>query len=139
MPTTPRKSRPAALLSGFLVAAAAVAGGCAFLAGGVRSVAPGPGAVVVTSPVKAHLVNGYTVLYPAGVRIASDSVSGTGTMYDLRLMDRGLAPAIPLDSVVGMETYTGDTDTGASAVGSGLTLLMGMSLAVGLLVAATWN
>lgn len=123
MATTPRKRARTALSTCLIVGSAVTVGGCWVVRSvGVHGVVPGPGPVVVTSPVKAHLANGYTVLYPAGVRIADDSVRGSGTVYDLRLTDRGPAPVLPLDSLVGMETYQGGINAGATVAKTTLLL-----------------
>src|SRR2546423_2337225 len=61
--------------------------------------------VTVRSPVKAHLINGSTVLFRDGVRIAQDTAWGVGILYGLTLHDSTRIHALPLDSVVGMESY----------------------------------
>lgn len=61
--------------------------------------------VVIWSPVKAHLADGSTVIYPAGLTVARDTLHGAGSRYGLTMQFLGSARLVPLDSVVGMETY----------------------------------
>ncbi len=77
--------------------------------------------VAVTSPVKAHLLSGSTVVYPMGVSIARDTVRGPGTRYDLRLENPVPVVLVPLDSVLGMENYRTQVDPGATIALSLLT------------------
>jgi hypothetical protein len=85
--------------------------------------------VSVVTPVKAHLVDGSTVVYPAGVTLARDTVWGSGTRYDLTLRDSTAVTSLALDSVVGMESFRTHVNqassiivstlaTGAAAVGT---------------------
>lgn len=77
--------------------------------------------VSVTSPVKAHLLSGFTVVYPKGVTIARDTVRGVGTSYDLRLANPVPVLRVPLDSVLGMENYRTEVNGGATVAYSLLT------------------
>jgi hypothetical protein len=61
--------------------------------------------VTVRSPVKAHLINGSTVVFRDGLQISRDKVWGWGILYDLTLHDSTSIRELPLDSVLGMETY----------------------------------
>jgi hypothetical protein len=70
--------------------------------------------VSVSSPVKAHLLDGHTVVYPNGLTLARDTLRGTGARYDLRLQQIGTVSLIPLDSVLGMESYRTAVDVGAT-------------------------
>ncbi len=60
---------------------------------------------VVTSPVKAHLNDGSTILYPRGVTIEADTVRGNGFRYAAGSSLSAPSSFVVLDSVVGMETY----------------------------------
>lgn len=60
---------------------------------------------VVTSPVKAHLSDGATILYPRGVVIEADTVRGDGFRYAAGSSISAPSSFVVLDSVVGMETY----------------------------------
>ncbi len=61
--------------------------------------------ITVRSPVKAHLLDGSTVVYSNGLVIAQDTLRGQGTRYDLALRDSASVDLVPLDSVVAMETF----------------------------------
>jgi hypothetical protein len=61
--------------------------------------------VIVASPVKAHLIDGSTVVFPDGVRVSGSTVSGEGTRYGLTLRDSATVTQLALDSVVGMESF----------------------------------
>lgn len=77
---------------------------CVFRRVEVRSVdtrAP----VTVATPVKAHLKDGSTVVYPGGVTVTADALQGRGTKYGLTLVTGTQIDRIPLADVVGMESY----------------------------------
>ena len=61
--------------------------------------------VFVATPVKAHLLDGSTVVFSGGVRVAGGIVSGEGTRYSLTLGDSTPVTSLSLDSVVGMESF----------------------------------
>lgn len=66
--------------------------------------------IQVQSPAKAHLLDGSTVLYPNGVVIREGRLIGAGQRYGLRVQFIEVVQAVPLDSVVGMESYRSATD-----------------------------
>jgi len=70
--------------------------------------------VSVTTPVKAHLVDGSTVVFLAGVTVDSAQVRGAGNRYSLTLRDSAAVTGIPLDSIVGMEAFDQRTNAGSS-------------------------
>jgi hypothetical protein len=70
--------------------------------------------VTVRSPVRAHLLDGSTVVFRSGVSIERDTLRGAGQRYDLRLADAGAVSLIPLDSVVGMESFRTGVDRAAT-------------------------
>ncbi len=70
----------------------------------VKSVAP-KDAVTVNSPVKAHLKDGSAVTFLEGVTIRGGTVRGEGSMSDITLTQVKSVKEIPLDSVVGMESF----------------------------------
>jgi hypothetical protein len=75
--------------------------------------------LTVRSPVKAHLLDGSTVLFKDGVTIGNGMVAatvGTGESYDILLQRARPIVSVPLDSVVGMENYVSRTNTGTSVV-----------------------
>ncbi len=75
----------------------------------VRPATPGD-TVSVTTPVKAHLIDGSTVVFRGGVRVASGMVSGQGMRWGLTLRDSATVTQLALDSVVGMESFRTQID-----------------------------
>ncbi|MBA2556407.1 MAG: hypothetical protein H0V12_03525, partial [Chloroflexi bacterium] len=61
--------------------------------------------VRVESPVKAHLLDGTTVVFASGVTVRGDTLLGAGQRYDLRLRPTGAVARLPLDDVAGMENF----------------------------------
>ncbi|MEX2156777.1 MAG: hypothetical protein WD773_08055 [Gemmatimonadales bacterium] len=76
--------------------------------------------VSVGSPVKAHMVDGSTVVFRDGVIIARDTVWGAGNRYDLALRDSTAIVSLALDSVVGMESFRTHVNQASSIVVSTL-------------------
>ena len=109
-----RSSGPGLLA--LLAAATLPAAGCIWIFHHVEvaSVSRPADSVTVESPVKAHLANGFTVVYPQGVRVVGDTVRGSGTRYDLQLRDATPVSQVPLDSVVAMESFETRVDAGTS-------------------------
>ena len=78
----------------------------------IETVSPSA-AQLVSSPVKAHLRDGSTIMFPNGAFVGDNRVAGTGMRYDI-----GLTPvnpgstyiAVPLDSVLAMESFRTETD-----------------------------
>src|SRR6185369_280019 len=63
---------------------------------------------VINSPLRAHLADGSTVVYSQGAEIRGGQIVGTGLAY--ALLDDAHSTArdrVPLDSVVGVETFEG--------------------------------
>ena len=69
-----------------------------------RPIAPGD-SVIVATPVKAHLLDGSTVVFRSGVRVSRDTVWGAGARYSLALGEAVAVNQLALDSVVGMESF----------------------------------
>jgi len=69
---------------------------------------PSDAAQVIRTPLRAHLADGSTVVYGQGATILGGSINGTGMAYPL-LHDTpsGVRTKVPLDSVVGVETFEG--------------------------------
>ena len=82
-----------------------LASACVHVYQGVRVRALDRTPVTVTSPVKAHLRDGSTVVFSAGAVVGGDTVRGQGMRYGLTLRDSTAIGAISLDSIVGMETF----------------------------------
>lgn len=89
----------------------------------------------VSTPVKAHMLDGSTVVFQAGIVADGQSITGSGYRYDLVLRDSILVTSIPLDSVVGMEVFE-QTTNGATSLVMTLVATAALGLAtVGLAVA----
>jgi hypothetical protein len=76
--------------------------------------------VRVESSVKAHLLDGSTIVYPNGVSLANNTLVGPGLRYAIGLNVPTSVVRVALDSVVGMENYGTKVSEGASVA---LTLL----------------
>lgn len=76
--------------------------------------APISDSLQVTVPVKAHLVDGSTVLYNNGVMVRQGRLVGPGQRYGLRAQFVEVVQAVPVDSIVGLETFRGSTDMAAT-------------------------
>jgi hypothetical protein len=98
----------------------------------VEEVNRGSDSVQVRTPVKAHRVDGSTVVYRHGVTVARGRLSGAGTRYGLTLADSTGVADLPLDSVVGLESFRTATDGVATFVYSTLatTGAIGIGIAI---------
>jgi hypothetical protein len=114
---------------------------CVFISRSTEVVPIDPRAVssplVVDSPVKAHLLDGSTLLFRNGVTIVDGRVTGNaglGERYDVTLTNKSPVAWVALDSVVGMENYVTRTNMGNSVVFTTLgaigTVLLGAAAAV---------
>ena len=113
-----------------VVPLAILVGACVFQGVRVEPVArPAAADVDVRGPVKAHLLDGTTVVFLQGVQVTPHALLGDGFRYDLALHDSAAVTRVPLDSVVAMETFRTHVDvaptvivsvlaTGVIAVGS---------------------
>ena len=72
--------------------------------------------IVVRSAVKVHLIDGSTVLFRKGIEVSRDSAWGKGMRYGLTLRDSAPVVMLPLDSVVGMESYRTEVNAGRTIV-----------------------
>lgn len=120
-----------------VLVALAFTGGCinVFTKVAVRDV-PRREATVVRSPVKAHLVDGSTVLYPRGVVVGHAALSGEGDRYTLQSTAPVRVATVALDSVVGMETYETEVRTAPTVLVSTVATVGGIVGSVALLKAA---
>lgn len=79
----------------------------------------------VSSPVRAHLSDGTVVVFPTGVTLSGDTLHGSGSRYGLDLAFVGNITAVPLDDVVGLESYQGE-----ETVNTGLSVISTVGVAV---------
>lgn len=119
----------------FSAALSLVAGACIWAFHNVRvdRIETKADSVAVQTPVKAHLRDGTTVLYRAGVVLARDTLRGTGFRYGVTLRDSTAVSLVPLDSVVAMESFRRGTDAATTFIVS--TLATGV-MAFGAVIAA---
>lgn len=119
------------------LALAVIAGlaSCVFRSAEVTPIDPHYAPEQIKSPVKAHLVDGSTVLYPSGLRIAGNRLVTPGQRYALGTSKLSPSGSIPLDSVVGMESYDTRTNAGKSMAASGAAFVVGIPAAALLAVA----
>jgi hypothetical protein len=116
MPIDRRRSvsPPAQRGLALLLAAALAAPGssaCVFIAHRVRAREVDLSkAVTVSSPVKAHLKDGSTVVYAEGVSIEGGQVRGLGRRYDVGLRASGTARSLPIEEIVAMESFHTEVD-----------------------------
>jgi hypothetical protein len=59
----------------------------------------------VSSPVKAHLTDGSTLVFAEGVTVAEGKVTGDGRKYDVTLATSAGVSSIALDDMAAMESY----------------------------------
>lgn len=98
-----------------LVAASLVAGACVISSStGGKEEPRGP--VTVESPIKAHLLDGSIIVYTRGATIDRTSITGDGMRYDPTLRQSVLVTSVPLDSVVGVESYERVVNPGRTLV-----------------------
>src|SRR4051794_671972 len=89
------------------------------------------GQAFIRTPVKAHVADGSIVVFAAGAWIDSTTISGDGISY---LNDVGEPRrVIPLDSVIGVETFEQRALAGQSLVVSTAATAVGTVATVGLL------
>ncbi|HXI20131.1 MAG TPA: hypothetical protein VNH46_03560, partial [Gemmatimonadales bacterium] len=130
-------ARPERRAPSAVVLALLLAGPGACVSRGVRSaeVHPAPADVVLTTPTRAHLTDGTTVVYLGGLRVGQDTLRGSGTRYDITGRRTASVLAIPTDSVAAIESLTTTTNTGATVGLSTLTVVGGAFVTAALAVA----
>jgi len=74
--------------------------------------------ILLSSPVKAHLIDGSTVVFPEGVNIYDGKVQGKGERFDIALENNRFVDEIALDDIAAMESFQTPVSTGATAAAS---------------------
>ena len=59
----------------------------------------------IETSLKAHLLDGSTVLFPEGAEIGVDRLTGSGERYDIRLSPMGSVSDVARDSVTALERF----------------------------------
>ncbi len=81
--------------------------------------------IVVESPVKAHLVDGSTVMFPRGLTVAGNKIKGQGYKYDITLELTEPITEMHLDDVAAIESYQDVVNTGATVAATTVTTVGG--------------
>jgi hypothetical protein len=87
--------------------------------------------IEISSPVKAHLFDGSTVVFPEGVNVYDGSVHGKGEMFNIALENNRFIDEIALDEVAAMESFQTPVSTGATAAASTVSAAGWAALGVG--------
>ena len=127
---------PGRILLGYCAAAALLlASGCIFNKVSVKDVPRTAALTVVSTPVKAHMLDGSTVVFSGGAAVGGGFVRGTGERYALGSTLPVAAEAIPLDSVVGMESYQIQMQKTSSTLATSGVVVVGAVAAVAIIKA----
>ena len=94
------------------------------------------GTVTISTPLKAHLVDGSTVIFRKGASIGHVAVEGSGERFAFaRSATSRPVSVVPFDSIVGLETFEGKQLTAQSVVVSTAATALTAAATVGLLKA----
>lgn len=95
------------------------------------------GTVTITTPIKAHLIDGSTVVFRKGASIGHAAVEGNGERFPFMQTAAGTRPVsvVPFDSIVGLETFEGKQLVAQSVVVSTAATALTAAATVGLLKA----
>ena len=124
MPPLMVRIRTRALRSLALVAAlggVAFSAACAFYRTEVRAIerpAAAGAPTFIKSPIKAHLQDGSTVVFRNGATVTRDSLTGEGRRYTVQNATSRVQDAVPMDSVVGVETFEARVNVAPTVVAS---------------------
>lgn len=112
----PAVSRIIVLVRGMAVGVALLsAGACVFRSVETREL-PTTAPANVSTPVKVHLVDGSTVIYAAGAQIGNGRISGAGGVRHSVTGESKAVLSVPLDSVVGVETFKNKVNVPATVL-----------------------
>ena len=108
---------------------------CIFQSPAVKQIDLKQPPVNVTSPVKAHMYDGSTIVFPQGVTLSDNIVRGAGTRF--AAVSAMASPAMPvsLDSIIGMEAYDREIAMGKTVVASTAATVVGAAATIVLLKA----
>lgn len=115
----------------------AISAACVFYRTEVRAVErpPAGAPTFIKSPLKAHLKDGSTVVFRNGATVTRDSLTGEGRRYTLQNATSRVDDSVPMDSVVGVETFEPRVNAAPTVVASLAGAALGAVAAVGLAVA----
>src|SRR5687767_15272982 len=110
--------------------------GCAIYASSTRGKSVPTGApVVVSTPVRAYLLDGSIIVYPHGATIGNGTIGGAGWRFVPTLRDSVTAQPVPLDSVIGVETFERSINPGLTLLYTGVGTALGAVAVAGLALA----
>lgn len=89
----------------------------------------------IKSPVKVHLLDGSTVIFPAGAHVWSTRISGVGSRYPLLGGVGAPVSDVPMDSVAGVEAFVEKTLVAPTVIVSAAATALGVVAVAGLAVA----
>ncbi|MEO7522275.1 MAG: hypothetical protein ABIW79_10705 [Gemmatimonas sp.] len=123
-----------------LTIAAALAAGCinVFWKTDVRSIARLTDSTTTTSiasPIKVHMADGSTVIFDKGGTVSRASIAGSGRSFALLRSIATPRERVPMDSVVGIETFEGKKLAAQSVAVSVAATVLGTIASVGILKA----
>jgi hypothetical protein len=84
--------------------------------------------VTITSPVKAHLKDGSTIVYLHGATLSGGMLRGSGDRYDVTLAPAGRVDNISLADIAAMENFSTEVNTARTVV---VSVLASVGVAVG--------
>ena len=109
--------------------------GCIFNKLTVEDLPRSEALTVVSSPVKAHMLDGATVVFSRGAAVGGGFVKGDGERYAVGSMNPVIVSTVPLDSVVGMESYQTRVDKAPTMLATTGAVVVGVVATAGALVA----
>ena len=74
--------------------------------------------IEISSPVKAHLYDGSTVVFPEGINVYDGKVRGKGERFNVALEDNKFIDEIALDEVAAMESFQTPVNAAATTAAS---------------------
>lgn len=110
------------------------AGACVFRSVETREL-PTTAPANVSTPVKVHLIDGSTIIYAGGAHVGNGHISGIGGVRHTIAGDSRETLSVPLDSVVGVETFKDKVNVPATLLASAAALAAGVVGTAGLAVA----
>ena len=83
---------------------------------------------VISTPVKAHLRDGTTIVFRQGVQVTATELVGSGDRFDLALRAQGRVTRVPMDSVGALESFREGMNEAASVAATLLGTAAGAAL-----------
>jgi len=109
--------------------------GCVLTRVAVEEVKPSGAETVVRSPLKAHMLDGSTVIFANGAVVGPGGVRGDGQLFALAGGPASPVGAVPIDSVVGIESYQTKTNVAPTVFASAAIGVVAVAATAGLAVA----